>query len=140
MADRVYVLDTNIISQLRPERNPALWAQLEAHQSDTLCLCEPVIFEVERGYHHSRATRQLNTFRELLIPLFMIVTPRLADWQVAAKLWGDARRRGKQFSDVDVLLAAIAIRLDGILVTDDGDFAYLPLVQTENWLIDANDQ
>lgn len=134
MADGVYVLDTNIISQLRPGQNPTLWAQMETHKDDTLCLCEPVIFEVERGYHHRQATRQLMTFREMLIPLFSVVTPRLLDWRVAAKLWGDARRRGYQFSDVDVVLAAITLRLDGVLVTDDGDFDYLPLVQTENWL------
>ena len=125
MADRVYVLDTNIVSQLRPGRNPKLWAQMAGHRNDNLCLCEPVIFEVERGYHHSRATRQLRTFHEILIPQFIVVTPRLADWRVAAKLWGDARRRGYQFSDVDVLLAAMTLRLNGILITDDGDFAYL---------------
>jgi predicted nucleic acid-binding protein len=53
---------------------------------------------------------------------------------VAAKLWGNARNRGIQFSDVDVLLAAMTLRLGGVLVTDDGDFAHLPLVPTENWL------
>jgi hypothetical protein len=30
----------------------------------------------------------------------------------------------------------MTLRLNGILVTDDGDFAYLPLVKTENWLVD----
>lgn len=137
MANQVYVLDTNIISKLRPGRNPALWTKLETHKNDTLCLCEPVIFEVERGYHHSRATRQLKTFQEMLIPLFTVITPRLTDWRVASRLWGDARRHGYQFSDVDVLLAAITLRLDGILVTDDGDFDHLPIIKTVNWLIDA---
>ena len=88
---------------------------------------------------HSQAYQQLAHFRAYLIPLFAVVPAQLADWRVAAKLWSDARRRGRQLSDVDVLLAAMTLRLNGLLITDDGDFAYLPLVKTENWLVNGND-
>jgi predicted nucleic acid-binding protein len=134
MSDTVYVIDTNIISALRPGRNPALFRRLVQHRDQTLCLCEPVIFEVERGYEHRQAERQLAHFRERLLPLFVVVPTQLADWRVAAKLWADARRRGYQLSDIDVLLAAMTLRLKGVLVTDDSDFNHLPLVRTENWL------
>jgi predicted nucleic acid-binding protein len=60
------------------------------------------------------------------------------DWRVAAKLWSNVRQHGRQLSDIDLLLASMTLRLNGILVTDDGDFAYLPLVKTENWLADDN--
>lgn len=136
MSNAVYVFDTNILSSLRPGKNPALFKRLQQNQDQTLCLCEPVIFEVERGYENRQAYQQLAQFRTQFIPLFVVIPVQLADWRVAAKLWGDARRRGYQLSDVDVLLAAMSLRLNGILVTDDGDFAYLPLVRTENWLID----
>jgi predicted nucleic acid-binding protein len=139
MSDTVYVFDTNIISSLRPGKNPVLFRRLQQNKDQTLCLCEPIIFEVERGYEHRQAHQQLAHFREQLIPLFVVVPVQLADWRIAAKLWGDARRRGRQLSDVDVLLAAMTLRLNGILVTDDGDFAYLPLVRTENWLVDDDD-
>lgn len=86
-------------------------------------------------FEHKQAMQQLQHFRENLIPLFSVVSVQLADWRVAARLWGDARRRGYQLSDVDVVLTAITIRLNGVLVTDDGDFDYIPLVRTENWLI-----
>jgi predicted nucleic acid-binding protein len=92
------------------------------------------VFEVERGLHQRGASAQLKTFREQLLPMFAISAPTLIDWRVAAQLWGNARGRGIQFSDVDVLLAAMTLRLGGVLVTDDGDFAHLPLVPTENWL------
>ena len=134
MANKTYVLDTNMVSGLRPNRNPHLWAQVNAHQGDRLCICEPVIFEVERGLHQRGASVQLKTFREQLLPMFAIPAPTLIDWRVAAQLWGNARSRGIQFSDVDVLLAAITLRLGGVLVTDDSDFAHLPLVPKENWL------
>jgi predicted nucleic acid-binding protein len=128
MAERIFVLDANIVSKLQPGRNQVLWDRVAAHQSDIMYLPEPVIFEVERGHSHRQATRQLRSFRELIIPLFPIIRPRLLDWRLAAELWGDARRRGRQLSDVDVLLGALALRLGGVLVTDDNDFAHLPLV------------
>ena len=133
------MFDTNIISSLRSGKNPALFKRLEENKDQILCLGEPIIFEVERGYEHRQAYQQLADFRAHLIPLFVVVPVQLADWRVAAKLWGDARRRGRQLSDVDVLLAAMTLRLNSILVTDDGDFAYLPLLRTENWLLDGKD-
>jgi predicted nucleic acid-binding protein len=136
MAKRVYVFDTNIVSALNPSKNPALYHRFQKHRDETLCLCEPIIFEVERGLEHTQSQQRLVEFRTNVIPLFVMLPVQLVDWRAAAKLWGDARRRGRQFSDVDVLLAAMTLRLNGILVTDDNDFASIPLVQTENWLRD----
>ena len=95
MSATVYVLDTNIISSLRPGRNPGLFRHLAQHQDQTLCLCEPIIFEVERGFEHRQAPQQLAHFQEKVLPLFVVVPAQLVDWRVAAKLWSDARRRGR---------------------------------------------
>ncbi|MBL8161904.1 MAG: type II toxin-antitoxin system VapC family toxin [Anaerolineae bacterium] len=137
MNSAVYLFDTNIISALRPDQNLALFNRIQENATQTLCLCEPVIFEVERGYEHRQAYQQLTHFRANLMPLFMVISVQLADWRVAAKIWGSERRQGRQFSDVDVLLAAMTLRLNGILVTADSDFSALPFVRTENWLIDT---
>ncbi len=138
MNNVVYVLDTNILSNLRPGKNPQLKRRILQNRDQILCLCEPVIFEIERGFEHRSAYKQLKHFRENLIPLFSVISVVMADWRVAAKLWADARGRGRQLSDVDVLLGAMTLRLDGVLVTDDRDFEHLPLVTTENWLNDTN--
>lgn len=138
MSDTVYVFDTNLISSLRPGKNPALFKRLRQNQDQTLCLCEPVIFEIECGYEYRQAYRQLDRFRAHLLPLFVVVPTQLVDWRVAAKLWSSVQQHGRQLSDIDLLLASMTLRLNGILVTDDGDFAYLPLVKTENWLADDN--
>lgn len=55
-----------------------------------------------------------------------------ADWRQAAHFWAEARNAGKQLSDVDLLIAALAYRLNATLVTSDNDFEALP-VQHENW-------
>jgi predicted nucleic acid-binding protein len=40
--------------------------------------------------------------------------------------------KGRQFSDMDLLIAAIAKRLDAILVSSDSDFDALPVTR-EDW-------
>jgi len=54
------------------------------------------------------------------------------DWEQAAQFWADAVSRGKQHSDVDLLVAAIAKRLEATVITADDDFDSLP-VKRENW-------
>ena len=45
-----------------------------------------------------------------------------ADWHQASQYWADARHAGRQLSDVDLLLAAVAARLDAVIVSSDEDF------------------
>lgn len=44
------------------------------------------------------------------------------------------RNQGKQFSDVDPLIAVLAQRLNAVAVTGDDDFAALS-IQRENWAL-----
>ncbi|MCL4254234.1 MAG: hypothetical protein KJ043_10695 [Anaerolineae bacterium] len=78
MANRDYVLDTNIVSALLRMSHPKLILRLSQHKREALILCDCIIYEIERGL----------------------------------------------------------TRLNGVLVTDDQDFQYLP-IQTENWLRDT---
>ncbi|MBZ0300211.1 MAG: PIN domain-containing protein [Anaerolineae bacterium] len=134
MAKELYVFDTNIVSSLLYERQRSLLMRIRRNQTDLLILCDSVIYEVERGLNHKRAERQLSRFRDEVFPMFTVASIQLADWHVAAVLWASTRDIGKQLSDVDLLIAAMALRLNGIVVTNDKDFAYLPMVRTENWL------
>jgi predicted nucleic acid-binding protein len=49
-----------------------------------------------------------------------------ADWEQTAHFWDDATVRGRQFSDIDLLVAAMAARLGGMIVSGDDDFDALP--------------
>lgn len=55
-----------------------------------------------------------------------------ADWRQAAQFWAEVRSTGKQLSDVDLLIAALAFRLNAVIVSNDDDFEALP-VHRENW-------
>ena len=130
----IYLLDTNVIADItNPVPNQTVLLHLRNHrQNNTICLCEPVIYEVERGWKHRRAEKKLQQFRQQVFPQFNIVPVQLVDWRAAAVLWADARRRGYQLSDVDLLIAAMALRLNATIVTADDDFAILPIIRA-NW-------
>lgn len=134
MTADIFVFDTNHVSNLLRDKYKVLLKRIRDNTDNTLVLCTPVIYEVERGLLHKGASRQLERFREDIIPLFSVVTLQRVDWQVAAALWALTRRNGKQLADADLLIAALALRLQATVVTNDRDFAYVPNVSVTNWI------
>lgn len=89
----VFVLDTNVISDIvRPAPNLTVVNHLEAHTEHILCLCEPVDYEVRRGYLKSDATTQLRIYEAHIRPQFQWVTLVEADWQQALGRCGSKRQ------------------------------------------------
>lgn len=134
MATDIFVFDTNHVSNLLREQYAVLLNRIRANEDNMLVLCDPVIYEVERGLLHKGADKQLQQFRDDILPLFIVVSLQRVDWQVAATLWAMMRRSGKQLADTDLLIAAIALRLRATVVTNDKDFDHLPTVPVVNWL------
>ena len=129
----IYILDTTVVAD-RIRRHPQVLNRLSCASDDghVLGLCDPVRYKVLRGLLKVNATRKLQLFRETITSLMDHIALIDADWQLAAQLWADMRNQGKQLSDVDLLIAALAQRLDGVVVTSDDDFDALP-IQRENW-------
>ena len=94
----------------------------------------PACYELARGLLWRKAASKLTLFREKILPQLEYVSLEEADWQQAAQLWATTRQRGRQLSDMDLLVGAIAIRLDAIIISRDVDFDALP-VKRENWAI-----
>jgi predicted nucleic acid-binding protein len=76
----------------------------------------------------------LRIYEQRIRSKFEWVPTSEADWLIAAQFWADTVTKGKQLSDVDLLVAAVATRLDGIIVSADDDFNTLPIGR-ENWRI-----
>lgn len=128
----IYIFDTNPVSDVI-KKHPIVVAHIREHQQDNiLCLCSPIHYEIRRGLLAISATVQMRMYEEQVRPLFSWVPLIDDDWEQAAQFWSDARRKGKQLADVDCLLAAIAVRLNAIIVSADDDFDALP-VNRENW-------
>ena len=133
MARVTYLLDTNIIAETF-DRESAANQQIRRAlmNGDAIALCQPVHYEVLRGLLHVDAKRKLVQYQQKLVPLMQWVPLIDDDWDRAAQFWAGARRAGHQFSDVDLLLAALASRLNGVLISADEDFDALP-INRENW-------
>jgi tRNA(fMet)-specific endonuclease VapC len=130
-----YVLDTNVIADRMNAREPVSQHLTAAVQTGhRVCLCQPVYYEVMRGLLKTNATRKLHLFETLILPLFTWIPLTDDDWRQAAQFWADATNAGKQLADIDLLVAAIAKRVGGVVVTDDADFSVL-LVRRENWRV-----
>ena len=129
----IYLLDTNVITDLI-EGNQTVRQQLLQHkqQEHTLGLCTPIYYEVQRGLLAANLVRKQEVFAQAVLPRLTLFGLADSDWFQAIQFWADARRRGRQLSDIDVLLATIAHRLQAVIVSSDADFDALP-VKRENW-------
>ena len=129
----IYILDTNVIADRINGHKSVTERLTKAGENDHIIgLCPPVQYEVLRGLFKTNATRKLQLFNDTITPLLDAVPLVEADWRQAAQFWADMRNQGRQFADTDLLIAAVAKRLDGIVVSDDDDFDVLP-IQRENW-------
>ena len=129
----IYLLDANAVSDLISRH-----LQVREHMKaalltgDTLAICRPIHYELLRGLLWRGATSKLATLNDRILPVFSWVPLVNADWEHAAEFWADARRKGRQLSDPDLLLAALADRLGAILVSNDTDYDILPITR-EDW-------
>jgi predicted nucleic acid-binding protein len=128
-----YILDTNVIADYLNAFEPTTDRVRQAIKDQhILYLCQPVLYEVLRGLHHSQSIRKQKTLEDLFMPQLEVATLLETDWRVAAQLWATARSAGKQVSDIDVLITAIAQRMNATIVSADADFDALS-VRRVNW-------
>ena len=129
----IYLLDTNTISDMIMN-HPNVIQQVENHliNRDRMAICQPVYYELMRGLIRTHSEKKMSILRDKLIPKFEWIRLQDDDWLQAAQLWTAAMRIGRQLSDMDFLLAALAHRLNAVVVSSDADFDALP-IQRENW-------
>jgi predicted nucleic acid-binding protein len=129
----IYLLDTNVVSDMLVVQSSVTRNVIQHHkQNDILMICRPVYYELLRGLFWRNAHSKLKVLHEQLIPLFVWNELSDNDWEQAARFWSDSTSKGRQLSDVDLLLGAMVYRLGATLVTADDDFDVLPIAQ-ENW-------
>jgi len=108
-----------------PKDNIAIrsWFQRELQEGTEICLPEISDYEVRRGYLH----KDLHVRLERLDQLKRITTYlpiNTAIMKQAAHFWAQSKKRGHPTADpkeldADVILAAQATEVDGIVITDN---------------------
>ena len=129
----IYLLDANVISDLLTNQ-VQVTQHVEQHiaNHDILALTPPIYYELLRGLIRRKAQKKLAVLQNKIMPELDWIALHESDWEQAANFWSQAISAGKSLSDMDFLVAAIAQRLNAILVSSDRDFAALP-IKRENW-------
>ena len=129
-----YLLDTNIISNVmrQPLGNAA--NRMRGFRSGDLLTSVLVQAEVRFGYTKSGVVRQKIAAEAILQHL------RVEDWCAPADLAYAALRSdleavGSSMGQIDMLIAAHALVLDAVVVTDDRAFLRVAGLKVENWLL-----
>lgn len=131
-----HLLDTNHAAALvtlgHPLRQRVL---LRLQAGDTFAITVPVITETLYGIGLlPRGTQNLAEWARLR-PSLACYLPDEADAENAATLQRSLRRQGWQLETIDALIAAVALRYQLVLLTSDKDFAPVPNLKQENWLV-----
>lgn len=129
----IYLLDTNTITDLISGVVLVTTAfQNALSEGHLVTLCDPIRYEVMRGLLRRGSTRKQQIFQQEIVSRLAIIPLEPMDWAQAAQFWADATNSGKQLSDVDLLLAALASRLNATISSSDLDFDTLP-IQRLTW-------
>lgn len=129
-----YVLDTNIISDVLRNRTGAAAARVRSAEQGSVGTSIIVGAELRFGYLKSGSARLKG-----LVESFLTIFP-VADWTspcdaVYAGVRADLQRRGQTIGTMDMLIAAHALTLDAVMVTDnEREFWRVPGLKVENWI------
>lgn len=131
----IRVLDTNtFIASLNG--NAKVLQRLDALHPEDVILCAPVLAELVYGACCSaREAENLGKIEELL------TRTRFEELSLGAafrfgELKASLRKRGRTKDDFDLAIAAVALNLEAVLVSDDMDFhdGAITEIRIENWL------
>lgn len=129
MADPSFLIDSNICIYLLDGSSPEARARFEALEPRAVATSAIVYAEVMLGVASTRPEGERAAAR-----LFDLVTVLPFD-RAAASIYRHLRFRRGSF---DRLIAAHALALDLTLITNnEGDFADIPGLRTENWTLPA---
>ena len=129
-----YLLDTNILSDLLRNPGGRVAQRLAIVGEATVCTSIVVVCELRYGAAKKGSPRLSGRVEALLggleiLPLDLPASPHYAEIRLHLD------RMGKPIGPNDLLIAAHALALDLILVTDNVyEFSRVPRLPLENWL------
>ncbi len=133
----MYLLDTNIISEVAKNPTGLAARRFASEPRDVLCTSVVVSAEVMFGLRNGAVARQ--TSRAMLAVLDYLsiyaLEPKVAE--AYAEVRTAMKRIGLSITPNDFFIAAHAMTIDATLVTADQAFRFVPGLKVENWLRDA---
>ncbi|HEX6904637.1 MAG TPA: PIN domain-containing protein [Thermoanaerobaculia bacterium] len=132
---RKLLLDTNTLNYLLKGIAPVADRLEEANaESASFLLAAPAHYELTR-YLDLKGAHRLRRIYLQITSSWQRCNLSFEDWSTAAQLWAERHKSGKSISDMDLLLATLALREGAVLVTANVRHFEGLSVAVENWTI-----
>lgn len=130
----MYLLDTNIISDVAHNPSGAVAKKLDVIDPDSVATSVVVAAEVYFGVESNPSFRsRARTEAFMRMVRVLGIQPEVA--KIYGKMRAQLKASGKALGPNDMMIAAHALSLDATLVTADAAaFAQIPGLKVENWL------
>jgi len=129
-----YMLDTNTVSHLI-KKHPTVASRVVDVPMSSLCISSITEGELLFGLAKRPDAVRLHA----AVKQFLLRVDVLAWDSGVAGCYGDMRanleRQGKTLGSLDLLIAAHALHIGAMLVTNDGAFSQVPCLQIEDWTV-----
>ncbi|MBK7953759.1 MAG: type II toxin-antitoxin system VapC family toxin [Candidatus Accumulibacter sp.] len=127
------LLDTNICIYLINTRPPEVLARFHQYRLGDIGLSSVVAAELAFGVAKSASVRNRQALEMFLAPLKVLPFDMAAMWAYG-DLRADLERRGEPIGSLDTLIAAHALSVNAVLVTNNTrEFSKVRGLQLENW-------
>jgi predicted nucleic acid-binding protein len=130
-----YLLDTSVYCQPLKRRPVAEVIDRWARTGDSRCATSRVcVAEVEAGLQAEGRRTRIAKYEALLLPRISIIPVAEDIWRGFTELKASEHRLGQKFADLDLLIAATAIRHSLILATlNTRHFSAIEGLRWEDW-------
>ena len=129
-----YLLDTNILIAVSKHR-PELAERLRLLPASDLLLSSVVLAEIEYGIVKSAKPDLNRQVYDALLRGFAVVDFGAAAARQYGVVRAELERQGQVIGPNDLMIAAQAIAIDAVVVTDNvGEFSRVSGLAVENWL------
>lgn len=129
----IYLLDTNICIYIINNKPQHVFERFQQYKLGQLAISSITASELAFGVEKSGSERNKQALNKFLAPLDVLSYDEQAIWHYA-KLRQELQSTGKTIGSLDMLIAAHALALDVILVTNNiKEFERINGLKLENW-------
>ena len=130
----IYLLDTNICIYVINHKPQQVFERFRQYQLGQLAVSSITASELAFGVEKSGSERNKQALKKFLSPLEILPYDEQAVWHYA-QLRHDLQSKGQTIGSLDMLIAAHALALDVVLVTNNTkEFERIERLKLENWV------
>ena len=130
----MYLLDTNICIYVINHKPQQVFERFRQYQLGQLAVSSITASELAFGVEKSGSERNKQALKKFLSPLEILPYDEQVIWHYA-QLRHDLQSKGQTIGSLDMLIAAHALALDVVLVTNNTkEFERIERLKLENWV------